>query len=183
LLGLINEILDLSKIESGRLEICAAPKHLPELLRDLLATARPLAEANHNKLKLSVHEDLPPLMIDEGRVRQCLFNLISNGCKFTRNGTIEVSASFANQVVTIACSDTGIGIDEEFMERLFEPFEQANNASNMAPTGTGLGLAITRRLARAMGGDVSVQSSPGKGSVFTLTFHAMPVEETDRQAA
>jgi signal transduction histidine kinase len=122
-------------------------------------------------------------MIDEGRVRQCLFNLISNGCKFTRNGTIEVSASFANQVVTIACSDTGIGIDEEFMERLFEPFEQANNASNMAPTGTGLGLAITRRLARAMGGDVSVQSSPGKGSVFTLTFHAMPVEETDRQAA
>lgn len=183
LLGLINEILDLSRIESGRMQLNRAPTDLTDLLEHALETLRPLARANANALAMSVEGAIPVLMLDEGRVRQCLFNLISNACKFTREGQVRVHVSYVGDVVTIAVRDTGVGIAADDQERLFEPFEQVGALAASKSEGTGLGLAITRRLARALGGDVTLRSAPGEGSVFTLTLRAEAATQHQRAAA
>ena len=171
LLGLINQVLDLSKIEAGRLELSPEPVNLASLVDEVVGTAGQLAEQNKNRLVVEVQESLSPLTVDPMRLRQILLNLLSNACKFTRAG--EVALRVRKTVngrdwAEFAISDTGIGMTAEQQTRLFEEFAQADASTARRYGGTGLGLAITRKLARLMGGDVTVTSEPGKGSVFTV---------------
>jgi signal transduction histidine kinase len=171
LLGLINQVLDLSKIEAGKLELNPQIVQLTPLINEVIGTAGQLAEQNKNRLVVEVQENLGALMVDPMRLRQILLNLLSNACKFTKAGEVKLAArkvSNGSNFVEFAVSDTGIGMTAEQQTKLFEEFSQADAATAQRFGGTGLGLAITRKLARMMGGDVTVTSEPGKGSVFTV---------------
>jgi signal transduction histidine kinase len=171
LLGLINQVLDLSKIEAGKLELNPQTVQLAPLIKEVIDTARQLAEQNHNRLVVDVQKNIGALTVDPMRLRQILLNLISNACKFTKAGEVKLAArkvSNGSSFVEFAVSDTGIGMTSEQQAKLFEEFSQADRTTAQHFGGTGLGLAITRKLARMMGGDVTVTSEPGKGSVFTL---------------
>jgi len=171
LLGLINQVLDLSKIEAGKLELNAQTVQLAPLINEVIGTAGQLAEQNKNRLVVEVQENLGALTVDAMRLRQILLNLVSNACKFTKAGEVKLAArkvSNGSNIVEFAVSDTGIGMTAEQQAKLFEEFTQADAATAQRFGGTGLGLAITRKLARMMGGDVTVTSEPGKGSVFTV---------------
>jgi GAF domain-containing protein len=171
LLGLINQVLDLSKIEAGKLELSPQTVQLAPLIDDVVGTARQLAEQNKNRLVVDAQENLGALSVDPMRLRQILLNLLSNACKFTKAGEVKLAArkvSNGSSFVEFAVSDTGIGMTAEQQAKLFEEFSQADAATAQHFGGTGLGLAITRKLARMMGGDVTVVSVPGKGSVFTV---------------
>jgi signal transduction histidine kinase len=171
LLGLINQVLDLSKIEAGKLELNPQTVQLTTLIKDVIDTAGQLAEQNKNRLVLDVQESLGLLTVDPMRLRQILLNLLSNACKFTKAGEVKLAArkvSNGSSFVELAISDTGIGMTPEQQGKLFEEFSQADATTAQKFGGTGLGLAITRKLARMMGGDVTVTSEPGKGSVFTV---------------
>ncbi|NEU94703.1 sensor histidine kinase [Bradyrhizobium uaiense] len=176
LLALINQVLDLSKIEAGKLDVAPERVHLASLLDDVLGTARQLAEQNNNSLSLRVPEKLGSLTVDPTRLRQILLNLLSNACKFTKQGEVTLSAgrvtTGARDWITFTVADTGIGMTAQQQERLFEDFSQADPSTARRYGGTGLGLAITRRLARMMGGDVKVASEPGKGSTFSVRLPA-----------
>jgi len=167
LLALINATLDLSRIEAGRIEIDAADVQLPPLLEECLTTVEPLL-ADGVRLGRQVARDLPPMRVDEAKLRQIVVNLLSNAVKFTESGTIELRASCAGGRVEIAVADTGIGIPADKVEAVFEEFEQVDATHTRAQGGTGLGLAIARRLARVMGGEVSATTALGVGSTFTL---------------
>jgi adenylate cyclase len=171
LLGLINQVLDLSKIEAGKLEFNPQTVQLAPLIKDVISTAEQLAEQNKNRLVVDAQKNLGELTVDPMRLRQILLNLLSNACKFTKAGEVKLAArkvSNGSQFVEFAVSDTGIGMTAEQQAKLFEEFSQAEAATAQRFGGTGLGLAITRKLARMMGGDVTVTSEPGKGSVFTV---------------
>jgi signal transduction histidine kinase len=172
LLGLINQVLDLSKIEAGKLELDLESVSILPLIDNVIETARPLAERNKNILAVECPPDLPPIEADAMRLRQIILNLLSNACKFTEAGNIKLQVTTAlhggRQFVGIAVIDTGIGMAAEQMSRLFEEFTQADSSTARQYGGTGLGLAITRRLCQLMGGDVTAASEPGKGSVFTV---------------
>jgi len=171
LLGLINQVLDLSKIEAGKLELNPQTVQLRPLINDVIGTAGQLAEQNKNRLVIDVQENLGALTVDPMRLRQILLNLLSNACKFTKAGEVKLAArkvSNGSSFVEFAISDTGIGMTAEQQTKLFEEFSQADATTAQRFGGTGLGLAITRKLARMMGGDVTVMSEPGKGSVFTV---------------
>jgi GAF domain-containing protein len=171
LLGLINQVLDLSKIEAGKLELNPQTVQLAPLVEDVVGTARQLAEQNKNRLVVEVPENLGALIVDPMRLRQILLNLLSNACKFTKEGDVTLRArKVANggQWIEFAVADTGIGMTPEQQTKLFAEFTQADATTAQRFGGTGLGLAITRKLARLMGGDVRVASEPGKGSVFTV---------------
>jgi signal transduction histidine kinase len=171
LLGLINQVLDLSKIEAGKLELNPQIVQLAPLINDVISTAGQLAEQNKNRLVVDAQENLGALTVDPMRLRQILLNLLSNACKFTKAGEIKLAArkvSNGSNFVEFAVSDTGIGMTVEQQAKLFEEFSQADATTAQYFGGTGLGLAITRKLARMMGGDVTVTSEPGKGSVFTV---------------
>jgi signal transduction histidine kinase len=171
LLGLINQVLDLSKIEAGKLELNPQTVQLGPLIKDVIGTAGQLAEQNKNRLVVDANENLGALTVDPMRLRQILFNLLSNACKFTKAGEVKLAArkvSNGSNFVEFVVSDTGIGMTPEQQAKLFEEFSQADRTTAQRFGGTGLGLAITRKLARMMGGDVTVASEPGKGSVFTL---------------
>jgi signal transduction histidine kinase len=171
LLGLINQVLDLSKIEAGKLELNPQTVQLAPLIKDVIGTAGQLAEQNKNRLVIDAQENLGALTLDPMRLRQILLNLLSNACKFTKAGEVRLAArkvSNGSSFVEFAVSDTGIGMTAEQQAKLFEEFSQADAATAQRFGGTGLGLAITRKLARMMGGDVTVTSEPGKGSVFTV---------------
>jgi signal transduction histidine kinase len=171
LLGLINQVLDLSKIEAGKLELNPQTVELAPLVNDVISTAGQLAEQNKNRLVVDAQEDLGALTVDPMRLRQILLNLLSNACKFTKEGEVKLAArkvSNGSSFVEFAVSDTGIGMTAEQQAKLFEEFSQADRTTAQHFGGTGLGLAITRKLARMMGGDVTVTSEPGKGSVFTV---------------
>jgi GAF domain-containing protein len=171
LLGLINQVLDLSKIEAGKLELNPQTVQLAPLINDVIGTAGQLAEHNKNRLVVDAQEDLGALTVDPMRLRQILLNLLSNACKFTKAGEVKLAArkvSNGSNFVEFAVSDTGIGMTAEQQAKLFEEFTQADATTAQRFGGTGLGLAITRKLARMMGGDVTVTSEPGKGSVFTV---------------
>jgi len=171
LLGLINQVLDLSKIEAGKLELNPQTVQLAPLIKDVIGTAGQLAEQNKNRLVVDAQENLGALTVDPMRLRQILLNLLSNACKFTKEGEIKLAArkvSNGSSFVEFAVSDTGIGMTAEQQAKLFEEFSQADATTVQKFGGTGLGLAITRKLARMMGGDVTVTSEPGKGSVFTV---------------
>jgi GAF domain-containing protein len=171
LLGLINQVLDLSKIEAGKLELNPQTVQLAPLIKDVIDTAGQLAEQNKNRLVVDAQENLGALTVDPMRLRQILLNLLSNACKFTKAGEVKLAArrvSNGSNFVEFAVSDTGIGMTAEQQAKLFEEFSQADASTAQRFGGTGLGLAITRKLARMMGGDVTVTSEPGKGSVFTV---------------
>ena len=166
LLGLINQVLDLSKIEAGKLELNPQTVQLAPLIKDVIDTAGQLAEQNKNRLVADAQEDLGALTVDPMPLRQILLNLLSNACKFTKAGEVKLAARRVSNGSSFA--DTGIGMTPEQQAKLFEEFSQADVATAQKFGGTGLGLAITRKLARMMGGDVTVASEPGKGSVFTV---------------
>jgi GAF domain-containing protein len=171
LLGLINQVLDLSKIEAGKLELSPQTVQLAPLINEVIGTAGQLAEQNKNRLVVDAQEDLGTLTVDPMRLRQILLNLLSNACKFTKAGEVKLVArkvSNGSSFVEFAVSDTGIGMTPEQQAKLFEEFSQADASTAQHFGGTGLGLAITRKLARMMGGDVTVASELGKGSVFTV---------------
>ena len=171
LLGLINQVLDLSKIEAGKLELNAQTVQLAPLIEEVIGTARQLAEQNKNRLVVETAADLGEVTVDPMRLRQILLNLLSNACKFTKEGEITLRArkvADGRDVIELSVSDTGIGMTPEQQVKLFEEFTQADASTAQRFGGTGLGLAITRKLARMMGGDVTVTSEPGKGSAFTV---------------
>lgn len=171
LLSIINDILDLSKIETGRIELYAEPFDLQSLLDEVMVATLPLASKRGNKLEVSVSNQVH-LHTDFTRLRQVVTNLIGNSCKFTENGSITVSTntyvSSGKQWVEIVVRDTGIGISPDQLDNLFEAFVQADVSTTRRYGGTGLGLAISRKFCRMMGGDISVTSEVGLGSVFTI---------------
>jgi GAF domain-containing protein len=171
LLGLINQVLDLSKIEAGKLDLNPESVNLSPLIDEVVGTARQLAEQNKNRLVVEAEEKLGALTVDPMRLRQILLNLLSNACKFTTQGEVKLrvhKVMDGRNWIEFAVTDTGIGMTAEQQAKLFEEFTQADASTAQRYGGTGLGLAITRKLARIMGGDVTVASEPGKGSVFTV---------------
>jgi two-component system, NtrC family, sensor kinase len=171
LLELINQVLDLSKIEAGKLELNPQNVQLAPLIDEVAGTARPLAEQNKNRLVVDVKETLGGLTVDPMRLRQILLNLLSNACKFTKDGEVALRGrrvSNGGEWIELSVCDSGIGMTPQQQAKLFEEFSQADATTAQRFGGTGLGLAITRKLARMMGGDVTVKSEPGKGSIFTL---------------
>jgi signal transduction histidine kinase/DNA-binding response OmpR family regulator len=168
LLGLINQVLDLSKIEAGKLELNPQTVQLAPLINDVVGTAKQLAEQNKNRLVVEASDDLGTLTVDAMRLRQILLNLLSNACKFAKEGEIKLRARNGRDWIEFAVVDSGIGMTAEQQAKLFEEFAQADATTAQRFGGTGLGLALSRKLARMMGGDVTVASEPGKGSVFTV---------------
>src|SRR5262249_16843942 len=171
LLSLINEILDLSKIEAGKLELNPEPVDLARLIDEVIGTAGQLAEKNKNRLVVDAQDKLGTLNEDSLRLKQILLNLLSNACKFTKEGEVALrvrKVADGRDWVELAVADSGIGMTAEQQAKLFQDFTQADSLTARRYGGTGLGLALSRKLARMMGGDVTVTSEPGKGSVFTV---------------
>jgi len=168
LLVLINDILDLSRTEAGSVEIKLEECDLPALVDEACTVVRPMATANRDALECVVDPQLRMVSTDGLRLKQCLLNLLSNAVKFTEGGTVTVTARRAGEHVEIAVADTGIGMTSAQAERVFEAYAQADDSISRKYGGTGLGLSITRRLLRLMGGDVRVESAPGRGSTFTI---------------
>ena len=171
LLSLITEILDLSKIEAGKLELNPEPINLARLIDEVVGTAGQLAEKNKNRLIVEAQENVGAVKADPMRLKQILLNLLSNACKFTKEGEVALrvrKAADGRDWIEFDVADTGIGLTVEQQASLFQDFTQADSLTSRRYGGTGLGLAISRKLARMMGGDVTVTSEPGKGSVFTV---------------
>ena len=185
LLNLINEILDLSKIEAGKVELHIEELSLSDLVRDVITTVKPMAEKNKNRLTVECSGDLGSIRTDQTRLKQIILNLLSNACKFTESGEVTLKVNLESHDtksnVTIAVSDTGIGLSAEQIEKLFEDFSQADSSTTRRFGGTGLGLAISRRLARMMGGDIRVESTLNEGSTFTLCLPRNISRETDER--
>jgi signal transduction histidine kinase len=171
LLDLINEVLDLSKIEAGKLELNVEAVDLARLIDEVIGTAGQLADKNKNRLVVEAKENLCALTADPMRLKQILLNLLSNACKFTKEGEIALrvrNVTDGRDWVELAVADTGIGLTTGQLAKLFQEFTQADSLTARRYGGTGLGLALSRKLARMMGGDVTVTSEMGKGSVFTV---------------
>ncbi len=184
LLDLINDVLDLSKIEAGKMELFLESFDLNTLLDEVAATGDALVTKKHNCLRVERAENLGSMHADLTKVRQSLFNLISNAAKFTEHGTITLTAARepagSGDSICISVADTGIGIEPDQVEHLFEEFTQADASTTRRFGGTGLGLAITKRFCRMMGGDITVESEPGVGSTFTIRLPAH-VERVETQ--
>jgi signal transduction histidine kinase/DNA-binding response OmpR family regulator len=178
LLKLINEILDLSKIEAGRMTVFTERMSVPALLSEVQSIIQPLAEKNGNRLLVNCPAEIGSIECDMTKLKQSLLNLLSNASKFTNNGTVELTVfrpaaraderPGADERIAFRVTDTGIGMTQEQMDRLFQAFAQADSSTTRKFGGTGLGLAITRHFVRMLGGDVTVTSEPGDGSAFTL---------------
>jgi len=172
LLALINDILDLSKIEAGRMELQLEDFALAPLIDNVVKTIEPLAAKNENRVAVSCDATIGRLHGDQMRLRQALLNLMSNANKFTERGTIAVDARQVQEngrgSITIAVADTGIGMTAEQMGKLFQEFSQADASTTRKYGGTGLGLAISKRFCQMMGGDITVESEVGRGSTFTI---------------
>ena len=172
LLALINDILDLSKIEAGKMELFLENFDLSQMIEEVKSTIRPLVEKNSNVLRIESAPDLGMMRADQIKVRQGLFNLLSNAAKFTQNGNIILDAGRqkmdGREWIVFRVTDTGIGLSSEQIVKLFQDFTQADASTTRKFGGTGLGLALTRRFCQMMGGDVTVHSVPGEGSVFTI---------------
>ena len=175
LLGLINNILDLAKTEAGRMELVLEPTHLQELVTGVAELLRPLLENKNNGLKVESTNLDGKVLVDPGKLRQIMLNLLSNANKFTKNGDIRVRMLRDEQGLCISVTDTGIGIPKEQQAHIFEAFRQADMSTTRQYGGTGLGLTITQRFCRLMGGDIEVSSEPGKGACFTVRL-PLPAE-------
>jgi signal transduction histidine kinase len=167
LLTLINDILDLAKIEAGRMEVRPVSFALETLVDTCLRTVEPLVKAEQIRLVKQCEPALPLLSTDQDKVKQILMNLLSNAVKFTTAGSITITARHQDGQITVAVADTGIGIPTAALEHIFEEFRQVDSGMHTYG-GTGLGLSISRRLAILLGGDITVQSTVGVGSTFTL---------------
>jgi PAS domain S-box-containing protein len=176
LLALINDILDLSKIEAGKMDLLPEQFRIDELIRETVHSVQPQLTKNANTLLIRCEDDLGTMFTDATRLRQCLLNLLSNACKFTKNGTIhlDVDRETAPKVdrVVFRVRDSGIGMTPEQVGRLFQAFTQADASTTRKFGGTGLGLAITKKISEMMGGDVTVESVAGQGSTFTIRIPA-----------
>jgi signal transduction histidine kinase/DNA-binding response OmpR family regulator/HAMP domain-containing protein len=183
LLHLINDILDLSKIEAGRMEVYVENFDVATLIRDVQTLVEPLAAGNGNTIVIDCPTDIGKIASDFTKVKQAVLNLMSNATKFTKNGTVTLKAERVSEGgerrLSISVADTGIGMTDEQMGRLFQAFSQADNSTTRKFGGTGLGLAISRSFARALGGDLTVASEVGKGSVFTLTLRDEPEDGSE----
>jgi len=174
LLSLINAVLDLSKIEAGKMDLYLETFELSTIVQDVVAVIQPMIKKNGNKLELQVEENLGSMRADLTKVRQALFNLTSNANKFTESGTITLSIERERSDgpiedwILFHVRDTGIGLTPEQMDKLFQEFTQADASTTRKYGGTGLGLALSRRFCRLMGGDITVQSEYGRGSTFTI---------------
>ena len=183
LLAIINDILDLSKIEAGKMEFFSQNCELESLANEVSHTLQPVIDKNSNTLKINLEKELGSISVDITRLRQVLFNLLSNACKFTEKGeiTFTVSRKTIRELdwVNFTISDTGIGMDTGQVEKLFKSFSQVHSDNIQKYGGTGLGLAITKRICEMMGGDIFVESKPSEGSTFSVHLPAvMPVPET-----
>jgi signal transduction histidine kinase/CheY-like chemotaxis protein len=187
LLELINAVLDLSKIEAGKMELFLESFDVAGLVRDIAAVIQPLAAKNANRLAVLCPDEVGTMRADLTKVRQALLNLLSNACKFTDRGTISLAVARAvmdgQDWIEFSVNDTGIGMTPEQLARLFEVFSQADAATTRKYGGTGLGLALSRRLCRMMGGDVTVASEAGRGSTFTILLPALVAEIVEEPAA
>jgi signal transduction histidine kinase len=183
LLGLINDILDLSKIEAGKMAIHKEDVDLSAMVHDVATTVKPVLERNENVLQITGAEQLGVMRSDVTKVRQILLNLLSNASKFTNKGTVTLDCSTKNAAghvwVTFKVTDTGIGMTPEQVARLFQPFMQADTSTTRKYGGTGLGLAISRRFCQMLGGSIEVSSEVGKGSTFTVSLPVELAEERD----
>jgi signal transduction histidine kinase len=172
LLALINDILDLSKIEAGRMELHLETFPLVPVIKDVAKTIEPMAMKNGNRLAIDCPADIGTIHADQTRFRQSLLNLANNANKFTEKGTVTIAANQGHENgrdwIILAVADTGIGMTPEQMGKLFQEFSQASSATASKYGGTGLGLAISRRFCQMMGGDITVESEPGRGSTFTI---------------
>jgi signal transduction histidine kinase len=177
LLSLINDVLDLSKIEAGKMDVVVVEFEVADLLEQVHSVIAPLIAKNANVLKVICAPDLGTMRSDQTKLRQSLLNLLSNAAKFTDGGRITLTARRIadpdGDRVQFVVSDTGIGMTPEQLQGLFQAFSQARSSTSRDYGGTGLGLAITRHFCRMLGGDVAVKSTPGKGSSFTLTLPAV----------
>jgi signal transduction histidine kinase/DNA-binding response OmpR family regulator len=177
LLTLINDILDLSKIEAGKMDLYAEPFEIAPLVQEVVATLQPLIDQNHNGITVRVPDDIGDMKADITKVRQALFNLVSNAAKFTEDGEVSITVEKQNRDrtpwVSFTVADTGIGMTPEQQDNLFQYFAQADPSTTRKYGGTGLGLAISQRFCQMMGGDITVTSTAGKGSAFTIR---LPVE-------
>jgi len=176
LLGLINDVLDISKIEAGKMTLFLEDVAVPALVSEVAATIQPLIEKNQNKLVIECPADLGNLRADVTKVRQTLFNLLSNAAKFTHAGNITLTVARKHHQqrdwITFRVADTGIGMTKEQLGKLFQAFVQADASTTRKYGGTGLGLAISRKFCQLMGGDITVASEPGQGTAFTATIPA-----------
>ncbi len=183
MLSLINDILDLSKIEAGKLELHYQPVSIPRLLREMRDVFSPQAEARGLKLDLEIDPGLPPaLFFDQTRLRQILFNVVGNALKFTREGSVTITAATrlsntdeTRVTLLLTVTDTGIGIAPEHQTRVFEPFRQVDDSPTKGHGGTGLGLSITKRLTDLLGGQVELESAPGIGTTFRFGFPGVEI--------
>jgi adenylate cyclase len=179
LLGLINDILDLSKIEAGRMDVFIEDVEVVPLLEEVRAIIDPMAKKNGNDVEFHMAKNLGTMRTDRTKLKQSLLNILSNASKFTQNGELTLLAErFVTDqpMVRFAISDTGIGMTEEQLSRLFQAFSQADASTAKQYGGTGLGLAITRNFCQLLGGDVTVVSRPGEGSTFTITLPDRPAD-------
>jgi len=185
LLGLINDVLDLSKVEAGKMKLYLETFDVAAVIDEVVATAKPLLEKNSNRLEVRCAPDVGQLREDITKVRQVLLNLLSNAGKFTEKGTVSLDVSRENDVtgtwVVFRVRDTGIGMTPEQLGKLFQAFTQADGGTQRKYGGTGLGLALSRKFCVMMGGDINAQSEPGKGSTFTMRLPG-DVENVDGEA-
>jgi len=186
LLGLINDILDFSRIDAGRVALYPESFDVSFLVRNIADLMQPIVEQNHNSFIVYCPQDIGLMYADVNKVHQNLNNLLSNACKFTRDGKIRFTARRDEEVrvqdqivqtvtfITFSVSDSGIGMSPEQLQKLFKPFTQADTSTTRKYGGTGLGLAITYRLCEMMGGSITVESELGKGSTFIIRLPASP---------
>jgi signal transduction histidine kinase len=172
LLTIINEILDISRIEAGRMPLQISRFDVPNLINEVRAELEPIILRSKLMVSIQLDKDLPPLSSDRQKVKQILLNLLSNALKFTHHGSVTLSArrSARDRTLTLSVADTGIGIAPVDQEKIFEDFRQLDNSPTRAYGGTGLGLSICRRLAQMLDGRIAVHSQIGRGSTFTLTL-------------
>ncbi|MCH7913889.1 MAG: hybrid sensor histidine kinase/response regulator, partial [Deltaproteobacteria bacterium] len=170
LLSLINDLLDLAKIESGRMEVFPESFKVEEVIQVATSTVEPMLKDGRVRLITEINRDVPTLNTDREKLKQSILNLLSNAAKFTEKGEIKVSAWHENGSLKLEVSDTGIGMKKEALENIFDEFRQADMSSSRKFGGTGLGLAIVKRFVNLLGGDIGVESEVGKGSTFTITL-------------
>jgi signal transduction histidine kinase len=192
LLTLINDILDLSKIEAGKMNAYIEKADIANLVSEIVGITKTLADNNHNTLLLELPPDIGIMYTDINMIRQCLLNLISNACKFTKNGDITVKverlsasiqAGFEKPInnkdwIRFSVTDSGIGIPKQSMDGLFKDFSQADGSTTRKYGGTGLGLSISRRLCKILGGDIQVKSEVNKGSTFSILLPEIPPQSS-----
>jgi signal transduction histidine kinase len=181
LLGLINEILDMAKIEAGQMNLSQKPMDMMEMLSEVVRDSQILVKEKAVELRLEVSEAVGQVYGDRMRLRQIMLNLLSNAVKFTEQGQIVVRCMTQGETLRVEVEDTGMGIDENSLEVIFERFRQADGSSTRRAGGTGLGLAITRQLVQMHGGEIGVRSQLGVGSTFWFTLPLIPSSEVEKR--